>query len=1107
MVDRGTTGSPAVSSSPASLRSAEETPRRAGVGEIATDEEDEEGEPTEQEEMKAEDAKEAAAAAAAAAAEEEEEESEAEQQVGGAHIGRPLVDVADDNGPNGLELSSVAGAGVESKEPQAHLAMTEAGSDNFPAVQVCVRLRPLLDWERREGNSMSGLELEDGRGGNVSLRRGDAADNPDRQYRKFRFDTVIGPHRSQQEMWELSRVDGLVERVAAGFHATVFAYGQTGSGKTHTMEGFTYEHHNGSSAPSAAAARPRVRPKATPPEQLGLVPRAVTSLFARVEALQAKAQSEGRASEGFVVRVSFLQIYNEKIHDLLNAAHTPAEREKGRGEEYSGLRMRWDAGKGRFFVENLFEFECGSAEEVLQHYTAGVQNKHVASTAMNSASSRSHTILILTLVRRVGLVVAGDSCGGGSTWTGEMAAPMREVVSKLALVDLAGSERASASGTVERSAARFHEAVNVNQSLFVLRKVITALSKRTEASDLAQQHSHVPYRESKLTSLLQHSLGGSSFLLMLACLSPSDKHYEENLSTLQYASQAASIKNDPTVNIDPKDRLIQRLQAQLAAAHAYILRTMGLDELPEELQKEPAPLRATRLARATVPPRRGNDCRDDRSARDRSNGIGSDTGAGSGKASFARRAASSAPGWPAAPASKAAASTAYASAAGAPAVLPLGASGNGGGLQPPGQRRAAPKQRPAENDRHQASVVVAPAQVAAQASTSSAEGRGLFAAVEAMLASKFYRGRGGRDASTPRSGDVTTPRSVVPQTARTPRSDSSGRRARPPSLPPIAGCAQQPLIPESFSMHKAAQPLALPGPTRGGSSWQASGKDSQSSIRQNGSPSSGDKDGPEASSVPSTFLSHHDVGSRSASADTTAVTVTPSSASRATPQTGPCAAEVDGLWDAVEDLRQEKQGLQAQLRAAEGRTQELQAQLQSIQAGHSAAKGGVEARAEAAEAARAAEAAARAADAQRAAEAARVAEAEKDSLRKEQASMASENQALRREQAALQEKLDVFYRAMALGNAPGPSEGEKEASSVVADLGGQIERFHSQLVLESVSLRNEVAKLKKKKWVLKAVLNNGGENEQRAIDDEVAKLRLNRLAGTQQSPELPPCTD
>lgn len=120
-----------------------------------------------------------------------------------------------------------------------------------PAVQICVRVRPMLQWEKAEGYDPSAMELKEGIDGTVALKE-------DGRHRHFRFNAVIGGERSQQEVWDMSRIDAVVKKVALGFHATVFAYGQTGTGKTHTMEGYTYEHHCGM-APTVAAARPRVK--------------------------------------------------------------------------------------------------------------------------------------------------------------------------------------------------------------------------------------------------------------------------------------------------------------------------------------------------------------------------------------------------------------------------------------------------------------------------------------------------------------------------------------------------------------------------------------------------------------------------------------------------------------------------------------------------------------------------------------------------------------------------------------------------------------------------------------------------------------------------------
>ncbi|CAE7885877.1 KIF3A, partial [Symbiodinium microadriaticum] len=467
-----------------------------------------------------------------------------------------------------------------------------------PAVQVCIRMRPLLAWERAEGYKESAMEVRESPSGGMGI----CLQTEGRRNRQFQFNAVIGPERSQQEAWDMSKIDSVVSKVCKGFNATVFAYGQTGTGKTFTMEGFDYD--TGQAAPSlnaASSARPRVKARSTPSEQLGMVPRAVRALFEKLQTRRSEPPDgmngasgadgcgdEARGVPGVVVRVSFLQIYKEKIFDLLNPISSVSQREAARaGEDLGGLRMRWDAMKRHFFVENLFQYECGSAEEALQHYQDGIANKQVASTTMNVASSRSHTLLVFTVLRREGL-----ESGQG-----------REVVSQLSLVDLAGSERTLASTDTTQSGARFVEAVNVNQSLFVLRRVITALSKRDNQN--STDRTHVPYRESKLTSLLQNSLGGNSYLIMFACLAASERHDDENLSTLQYASQAACIRNEPEVNIDPKDRKIQELEAKLSVAHGYLLQALSLTELPSDLlEKERAASLGAAGAGKFRPPRK-----------------------------------------------------------------------------------------------------------------------------------------------------------------------------------------------------------------------------------------------------------------------------------------------------------------------------------------------------------------------------------------------------------------------------------------------------------------------------------------------------------------------
>ncbi|CAK9027101.1 Kinesin-like protein KIF7 [Durusdinium trenchii] len=871
-----------------------------------------------------------------------------------------------------------------------------AVSDSIPAVQICVRVRPMLQWEKAEGYEASAMELKEGINGTVALKE-------DGRHRHFGFNAVIGGDRTQQEVWEMSRLDAVVRKVALGFHATVFAYGQTGTGKTHTMEGFTYEHHCGI-APTMAAARPRVKAKATPAEQLGIVPRAVVALFDRVEAIKAEkdvAAPATSAPESFapatsassfsstsscVVRLSFLQIYNEKIFDLLNPSSTVSQREAGgRGEEFSGLRLRWDAARRHFFVENLFQYECSSAEEALQHYQQGIQNKQVASTTMNVASSRSHTLLVLTLLRR-----EGDEEGNrtprrqGRQGQGR---PCQEVISQLSLVDLAGSERsiAGVSGRdAGKSTTRFQEAVNVNQSLFVLRRVITALSKR-EATG-RNEIVHVPYRESKLTSLLQNSLGGNSYLVMFACVAPSERQDDENLSTLQYASQAACIRNQPVVNLDPKDQLIQQLEARLAVAHEYLRRTLQVAELPEDLLEEErraagAPRRPRPRLKAKAAPKKrtahGQAAQEHDGAHAQAAQAAPATGTGQSRSARAKTWTGLEQRW---------------------------------GFQdeprdPVGERKQKNQETASESSRESSKSTTKPVkrmsgreassatstlsrvvQGAAQKSPScddwpfavrskksETKGQELFAAVDAMM-----RGY---------DGPKPSPRKPKP---------------RPASLPPV--------VPEVSA-----------------SQW----------------PPKPPKESPAASAQSSETALDGMAGSKCSCCG-----------SDRPPQTD---AEAEKGAVSMEDALQLQKALDVQRRleeellAAHGRIQNLEVQQTKLSG--------------------------------------------------EQAMM----QNLQSENTELQRRLEVFYKAMefeADERDAHPTEQQdltpkgvvppSPEIEAVASIRQKIEKFHSQLVLEAVTLRNEVARLKKKKWIIKAVLDNGGEHERQAIVEEVAQLRSKR---------------
>jgi len=280
-----------------------------------------------------------------------------------------------------------------------------------------------------------------------------------------------------------------------GYHTCIFAYGQTGSGKSYTMMGTL--------------------------DEPGLIPRTCRGLFERIE-----AESNGAIT--YNVHVSYFEIYNEHVKDLL----TP------RTSQPSYLKIRESKCDG-VYVQNLTDEPVRSYEDIERIMKVGDMNRTTASTKMNDTSSRSHAVFTLTL-KQIQHDLDSDS-------TIERLARMR-------LVDLAGSERA---GRTEATGQRLREGGNINQSLTTLGRVIAALAdpKRQRASRVsALQNSTkrraevVPYRDSVLTWLLKDSLGGNSKTAMVACISPTD--YEETLSTLRYADQAKRIRTKAHVNQD-----------------------------------------------------------------------------------------------------------------------------------------------------------------------------------------------------------------------------------------------------------------------------------------------------------------------------------------------------------------------------------------------------------------------------------------------------------------------------------------------------------------------------------------------------------------------------
>ncbi|KAM9666802.1 kinesin-like protein KIF13A isoform 5-T5 [Trichechus inunguis] len=315
--------------------------------------------------------------------------------------------------------------------------------------------------------------------------------------------------------------EGILEKAFQGYNACIFAYGQTGSGKSFSMMGNA--------------------------EQLGLIPRLCCALFQRISLEQNESQT-------FKVEVSYMEIYNEKVRDLLDP----------KGSRQS-LKVREHKVLGPY-VDGLSQLAVTSFEDIESLMSEGNKSRTVAATNMNEESSRSHAVFNIIITQTLYDLQSGNS---------------GEKVSKVSLVDLAGSERVSKTGA---AGERLKEGSNINKSLTTLGLVISSLADQAAGKG---KNKFVPYRDSVLTWLLKDNLGGNSQTSMIATISPAADNYEETLSTLRYADRAKRIVNHAVVNEDPNARLIrelreevEKLREQLSQAEA-----MKAPELKEKLEE------------------------------------------------------------------------------------------------------------------------------------------------------------------------------------------------------------------------------------------------------------------------------------------------------------------------------------------------------------------------------------------------------------------------------------------------------------------------------------------------------------------------------------------
>ncbi|XP_035771964.1 kinesin-like protein KIF13B [Neolamprologus brichardi] len=394
-------------------------------------------------------------------------------------------------------------------------------------VKVAVRVRPM---NRREKDLKTKCVVEmDGKQTvlHPALTSMSTAD-PRNQPKVFAYDYCFwSMDDSQKDKFAGQDVvfqclgESLLDNAFMGYNACIFAYGQTGSGKSYTMMGSS--------------------------EQPGLIPRLCSSLFSRTE-------TEAREGESFTVEVSYMEIYNEKVRDLLDP--------KGSRQ---ALRVREHKVLGPY-VDGLSRLAVTSYKDIESLMSEGNKSRTVAATNMNEESSRSHAVFNIILTHTLTDLRSGTS---------------GEKVSKLSLVDLAGSERAAKTGA---AGERLKEGSNINKSLSTLGLVISALADHGAGKNKSK---FVPYRDSVLTWLLKDSLGGNSRTAMVATISPVADNYDETLSTLRYADRAKNIVNHAVVNEDPNARIIRELREEVEKLKEQLTEaeSMKAPELKERLEE------------------------------------------------------------------------------------------------------------------------------------------------------------------------------------------------------------------------------------------------------------------------------------------------------------------------------------------------------------------------------------------------------------------------------------------------------------------------------------------------------------------------------------------
>lgn len=400
-------------------------------------------------------------------------------------------------------------------EPRAAAGMLGAADES--SVRVAVRIRPQLAKEKIEGchicTSVTPGEPQ------VFLGKDKA----------FTFDYVFDID-SQQEQIYTQCIEKLIEGCFEGYNATVFAYGQTGAGKTYTMgTGFDVNIME---------------------EEQGIISRAVRHLFKSIDEKKTSAIKNGLPPPEFKVNAQFLELYNEEVLDLFDTTRDIDAKNKK-----SNIRIHEDS-TGGIYTVGVTTRTVNTEPEMMQCLKLGALSRTTASTQMNVQSSRSHAIFTIH-VCQTRVCPQTDAENATDNKLISESSPMNEfetLTAKFHFVDLAGSERLKRTGA---TGERAKEGISINCGLLALGNVISALG------DKSKRATHVPYRDSKLTRLLQDSLGGNSQTIMIACVSPSDRDFMETLNTLKYANRARNIKNKVMVNQDRASQQINALRSEI----------------------------------------------------------------------------------------------------------------------------------------------------------------------------------------------------------------------------------------------------------------------------------------------------------------------------------------------------------------------------------------------------------------------------------------------------------------------------------------------------------------------------------------------------------------